>query len=349
MENPPPPTPGEDPSPNPPPGEEEKEKAPGIPPLPFPFFPGRAQPAAPAPAGSPCQKGSCGGKISDQVGQNADQLGKINALLNALDLAAIAAMNAKLDVINTKLGPQIPGEGISGFLKKLAKWMQFDRILNVLTWMNTLHNAYMLSNSLSDTLFSAIDNIIGLFIKDMDGQSIDTKGFFGSKIDEFAARLFGLQNWKEMKTTWKNWSRIYQAAANIANTVRSMIDSLRNITEFIAENTGKIGNALKKFGAIGEKAFPWMPEQVNAQSVWMQRLQNLEEAASGIEMVTSEAVSIKDNLKELTTQKEEFEKSIEELAPKERPNNLSVKEAQDIAKLFSQGAIISEFDKEADE
>ena len=206
----------------------------------------------------------------------------------------------------------------------------------------------MLSSSLSDTLFSIIDNVAKIFFKDLDGQPIDTKGFFGKKIDEFAAGLFGIQNWKEFKTNWKKWNRIYQAAANIANSVRSMIDSLRNISEFIAENTGKIGNALKKFGVIGEKAFPWMPENVNAQSVWVQRLQNLEEAAQGIEMVTSEAVSIKQNIEELTKQKQEFEKSIEDLPSKTRPDNKPTKEAEDINKLFSQGVGITDFDKEPD-
>ncbi|MGD1910789.1 MAG: hypothetical protein ACFB2X_08010 [Rivularia sp. (in: cyanobacteria)] len=264
-------------------------------------------------------------------------------------------MNKKLDLINTKLGPQLPNGGISTFLKafkakfdKFAKWIQLDRILLVLTWVNTLHNAYMLSNSLSDTLFSIIDNLAGIFFKDLDGEPIDTKGFFGKKIDEFAARLFGVQNWKEFKVTWKKWNRIYQAAANIANSVRSMIDSLRNISEFIAENTGKIGNALKKFGVIGEKAFPWMPENVNAQSVWIQRLQNLEEAAQGIEMVTSEAVSIQENIEQLTKQKEEFEKSIEDLPIKERPDNKPIKETEDIKKMFSFGTFFDS-DKEPDE
>ena len=51
-------------------------------------------------------------------------------------------MDAKLNTINTKLGPQIPGGGIGGLLTKFwgrflkfTKWLQVDRILIVLTWI----------------------------------------------------------------------------------------------------------------------------------------------------------------------------------------------------------------------
>ncbi|MBW4572645.1 MAG: hypothetical protein KME31_33120 [Tolypothrix carrinoi HA7290-LM1] len=262
-------------------------------------------------------------------------------LLQGLDLAL-------LKVIDNKLGPQLRG-GISGKLNRFTKWLQLDRVLNILTWINTLHNAYMLSSSLGDTLFSVVDNISKLFFQDEEGIDIDSKSIIGGVIDDVAKNLFGVETWKGMKTTWKQWNRIYQAAANIANSVRSMIDSVRNIAEFTAENTGKIGNALKKFGAIGEKAFKWMPEHVNGRSIWMQRLENLEDAASGLEMVTSEMVSVKDNLKELQDQKKEFEKGIEDLEPKETKDNKPIKDKVDASKTASAGKDISDTDKEADD
>ena len=365
----PPSTPGESPSKSPkeepePQTEDggDKDDPFNIPFLPFPLIPGRAEPKKASPPKSPCQGGSCGEKISNQVASNADKLGQLNALLQGLDLAALAAMNKKLDIIDKKLGPQVPG-GISGFLGKFKKafddflktfgkfmeWLKLDRILIVLTWVNTLHNAYMLSSSLGDTLFSIIDNVVGLFIKDINGKPIDTKGFFGKKIDEFAATIFGVKNWKEAKDAWKKANRIYQAASNIANTVRSMVDSVGNIAGFCAENTGKIGNALKKYGVISEKAFPSMPEQVNTKSIWVQRLENLNEAAESINMVTSEAVSIKDNLKELKEQRDEFKKSIEESPLKENKPNKEVEEKEKESKSVSKGPEINDLDKEADE
>lgn len=311
----------------------------------------------PTPSGPSCDP--CGASILGQTKENGNKLDALNALLNGLSLLDLSEVLKKLNTINSKLGPQIGNEnfGISGYLKKFTSWMKFDRVINILIWINTLHNAYMLSSSLTDTLFSIIDNILSLatsvFLKDVDDNSIDTKEIFGGLIDNFAKSLFGVETWNGMKDTWKKWNRIYQAAANIANTVRSMIDSLRSISEFIAENTGKIGNALKRFGAVGEKAFNWMPEQVNARSIWVQRLENLEDAASGLEMVTSELVSVKDNLKELTDQKKEFEKSIEELEPKEQKDNKPLKDKADKATSASTTpsipAISSDADKEADD
>ena len=128
-----------------------------------------------------------------------------------------------------------------------------------------------------------------------------------------------------------------------------MVDSVGNIAGFCAENTGKIGNALKKFGVIGEKAFPSMPEQVNTKSIWVQRLENLNEAAEGINMVTSEAVSIKDNLEELTKQREEFKKSIEESPKVETKPNKAVEKEEKESKAVSNGPEISNSDKEADQ
>jgi len=122
-------------------------------------------------------------------------------LLNGLDLGL-------LKVIDNKLGKQVPG-GISGKLNRFTKWLQLDRVLNVLTWINTLHNAYMLSSSLGDTLFSVVDNIANLFFKDEENLDIDSKSIIGGAIDDVAKNLFGVETWKGMKTTWKQWNRIY--------------------------------------------------------------------------------------------------------------------------------------------
>jgi len=261
--------------------------------------------------------------------------------LNALQLADLTEVLARL-------GPKLPG-GLSGKLQRFSNWLKVDRLLNIMTWVNTLHNAYMLSSSLSDTLFGIVDNVFNIFFKDDDGQSLDSRSFFGKAIDDFAKGLFGVETWKGIKKTWASWNRIYQAGANIANSVRDMFDSARSVAEWTAENTGKIGNALKRFGAVGEKAFKWMPERVNAQSKWQQRLENIEEAASGLEMITSEVISVQDNLKEIQDQRKEFEKALEDALPKERVDNKKSKEAKEEAKVNSQAKEVIDIDKEADE
>ncbi|NJO61349.1 MAG: hypothetical protein HC836_24770 [Richelia sp. RM2_1_2] len=277
------------------------------------------------------------GSAANTINQNTNNWGK--NLLDKFNAGANAAQLALLQKIDLKMGAQVAG-GLSAAvgknlerINKFAEWLKIDRLLNTLTYVNTLHNAYMLSSSITDTLFGAIDNVANIFFKDMDGVDIDSRKSVSTYFDNMAKALFGVENWKNITTTIKKYNRIYQAGANIVNSVRSMVDSLRNISEFIAENTGKIGNALMKFGAIGENAFAWMPERVNAQSVWVQRLQNLEEAASGIEMITGEILQITENVNEIKKQTDEFNKEI-------RGQSSNIEERENIEKGDSQTSAI---------
>lgn len=283
---------------------------------------------------------------ADTINKNTNQWGK--NLFDKINAGANAAQLALLKVIDKKLGKQIVG-GISGGIvknleriNKFAEWLRIDRVLNILTWVNTTHNAYMLSSSITNTLFGAIDNVANIFFKDINGVNIDSKSAVSSYFDNMAKAVFGVKEWKNITTTIKKYNRIYQTGANIINSVRSIVDSTRNVTEYIAENTGKIGNALMRYGAIAANAFPKLPEQVNAQSIWVQRLNNLEEAASGIEMVTSEVLQITENVNQIKKQTEEFNKSVEDLEPKVRKDNKPVKERDDKEELESQSPFIPE-------
>ena len=232
---------------------------------------------------------------------------------------------------------------MSGAVKNIFENKLVDRALQVATLATTTHNALMLSNNLAQTLFSATDNIlkvVGIKIKDEKGSEIGIQQVVNSLFLNFANSLFGAENVKSMNANFKKANRIYQAGANIVNSVRSIVDSTRNVSEFIAENTGKIGNALMKYGAIAANAFPKLPEQVNAQSIWVQRLNNLEEAASGIEMVTGEVLQITENVKEIKKQTDDFNKGVEELSPKERKDNKPVKEREDKEIAESQSPFI---------
>jgi hypothetical protein len=277
--------------------------------------------------------GGCMNKALNDAGSNIKNNDNRNTgnILDAMNTGANAAQLALLKQIDNKLGPQIPNGGISNFMQNFfarfvgfSRWLHLDRILNVLTWVNTTHNAYMLSSSLGNTLFSIVDNIGDIFFKNQDGNDIDTRSIIGTSIDNFAKSAFGVEEWNGIKTTWKKWNRIYQAGANIINSVRSITDSIRNVGEWTAENTGRIGNALKKFGVVGGDAFKWMPENVNAQSIWIKRLERLEDAASGIEMITGEVLSTTENLNEIQKQTEEFKKGLKGSTPKETEDNEKV-------------------------
>lgn len=302
-----------------------------------------------------CMKGALdknANDINDSINKaNNNLLDQLNALLNGLGLGADGAIMTFLKEITTKLGPQLPNGGISEFLKqfrqKLHKFLGADRLLNLISAWGTIHNAYMLSSSLTDTFFGILDNIFNLLI-DAEGVNIDTREIIGGTVESWIKSLIGVETFTGIKKQWKAFNRIYQSAANIVNTVRTMLDSSREILEWTGENVGKIGNALRKWGAIAENAFPRMPERFNTRSVWIERLENLQDAADGLEMVSSEVLDIKENLEELQQQRDNFKKGLEELSPIIRPNNKPVEEREAKQKAASPAPDLSASDKEAD-
>jgi hypothetical protein len=159
-------------------------------------------------------------------------------LLQGLDLSL-------LGVINAKLGPQVAG-GLSTRLNNLMKWLHLDRALNILIWWQTLHNAYMLSNNLGQTLTSAISNVLAVVgIKDADDNPLDIGKILGKQFDEMAKTALGEKTWGSMKAEWKKYNRIYQAAANLLNSIQSIGQSILSALEIIGSWNAKIGNALR--------------------------------------------------------------------------------------------------------
>jgi uncharacterized protein YoxC len=288
------------------------------------------------------------GNSANTINQNTNQWGR--NLLDKVNAGANATQLALLTKIDNKLGAQISG-GISGAIKNIFQNKLVDRALQVANLTTTMHNALMLSNNLGQTLFSATNNIlnaIGVKIKDEKGSEIGIEQVVSSLFLNFANSLFGAENVAALSANFKKANRIYQSASNIVDSVRSMTDSVKNVAEFTSENIGKIGNALKTYQVIAPDAYKWMPEQINAQSVWMQRLQNLEEAASGIEMVSSEVLSITQNANEIKQQLDEFNKGVEDLPPKERPDNKPVKDVKVIQKTASTFPAVPEIRSDAD-
>lgn len=276
------------------------------------------------------QPGGCTTKALD------DAVGRVNQntndkLKNAGSLADIPELKL-LDIINNKLGDQVPG-GISGFLGRFAKSIHLDKILNALTLITTLHNAAMLSRNLASTLGEVTAQALSVIgLKDENDSPIDINGILSKQINEFVENLIGKEVWTGVKVAWNKASTIIASASQIVYTVRSMFDSAREVTEWIANNTGKIGNALKRFRVVGENAYPHMSENVTHQNAWMLKIQkyregvdNLDDAASSLQGVLGEVGSIQSEFKELNEQKQKFDKAITDATPKTTPDNTPVK------------------------
>jgi hypothetical protein len=167
----------------------------------------------------------------------------------------------------------------------------------------------------------------------------------------------GEQVWNGTKENWTKANRILTSASQIVWTIRNIGDSARAVAEWTAENTGKIGNALKKWGVVGERAYPYMAENVTARTAFQKRLDdfragvdNLEDAASSLQSVAGESISIMDEAQQLKTQWDEFGNHIKAAEPKQRDDNNPVKNSVTASKTVSEAKDVVSSDLEkADE
>ena len=278
-------------------------------------------------------------KLTGQGNNLQNLFNTFNTAFQALDLSLLL-------VINRKLGPELVG-GISGFLgrmlsrlNKIADWMHLDRLLNILIWWQTLHNAYMLSNDLGQTLFSAISNVMAAIgFKDAEGNALNLSDILGKQIDELAQGVLGVTAWAGIKAEWKRLNRIYQAAANLLWSLQSIGQSIINAVEVVGGWVASIGNALRKFGTIGEKAFGWMNQSPNFDNKFFTGLENAQNVISQIDSVASEVLSVQQTVIQIGEQKKELEKALGEVGDAKQgtppPEAAKQKEAGEAAKTAS--------------
>ncbi|OUC15640.1 MAG: hypothetical protein B0A82_05805 [Alkalinema sp. CACIAM 70d] len=244
---------------------------------------------------------------------------------------------------------------IKAGVDRLEKSARIRGILQTVELITTLHNAAMLSRNLASTLGDATSTVltaVGRLTGFVDAeQAIDVNQILQETTDEFMKRALGDDVWNGTKQNWIKANRIISTASNIVWSVRSMADSAQQIAEWTAENTGRIGNALKRFGVVGERAYPWMAERVNAQTVWQQKfqrvrdnLENLDDAASSLTSVAGEVINIQDEFQQLNQQKADFQKALEDAQPKPPTENKPNKDAADATKAASAGKDITDTD-----
>lgn len=279
-----------------------------------PVAPGDGPPVK-GPPESPCKSG-CGAALANQLNGIDSKLAAANA---AGQDAALAAILAKLAVIDAKLGLQAVG-GLSGFLAnfregfdKLAKWLQLDRALAVMTFAISFHNAYMLSNQLSQTLFSMISNVLAAIgLKDHEGNPLQIGSVIGKSLEGLAASMLGAATVDGIKAEWKKYNRIYQAAANVLWSLQSITSSITAGLEVVGSYVGKIGNALQKWRVIGEKAYGWMNPQPNFQNRFFTALETTQNVVSQIDQVATEVLSVETTIENIGKQTADIQKALKE-------------------------------------
>ncbi len=126
-----------------------------------------------------------------------------------------------------------------------------------------------------------------------------------------------------------------------------------NGLEITAGRIGKIGNALRKAGEVSENAYAWMNPQPKFNRV-TQFLENLQNGASTIQMVTQAPLDIINAVTETTNASTEFVKALKE---DDKPANKGtnddepqqLKATESAGKLVSASLTLADLDFEEDE
>ncbi|PSB05762.1 hypothetical protein C7B62_24500 [Pleurocapsa sp. CCALA 161] len=240
----------------------------------------------------------------------------LNAKLAGLDLLQGTAILGYVKNTNEAVRHTTYGlEAVQGFADKAWKATHADKILNGITTALVLHNAVMLSNNLGQTIGDAASSVLNAIgIKDSNDQPFDVNTVIKAKMTELISSVIGSENYAALTAKIAAANRIYQSTANVLDLTRSLFDSARNVAELTAENTGKIGNALRDAGAVYEDAYDLMQEKVNPQNQAQRRLEglsntlgNLAEGASAIAEISSEVVETRENITQLKAERKQLE------------------------------------------
>jgi hypothetical protein len=296
------------------------------------------------------QPGGCPGGTPDRFNRLDNLLNGVGTALNGVNSVALETIGRTVTRIDEKLGTALPG-GLSKWVGNIADLANKSQILNVLTYISVLHNAYFLSNSLSQTLFSAVGNsLAALGLKDTTtdpaGAPWDVGKIVGTWTETFFKSVFGVATVDGIKADWKKYSRIYQAAAQVMYSLQSIGNSILGALEVVGSHVAQIGNAIQKFRVVGEKAYSWMNPTPFFQNRFFTGLQATQEVVSQIDQVASETLSIQQTITELGKNKDDLVKSLgQEENSKQAaatPEAAKVKKAADEAKTNSLSPAIPE-------
>jgi Collagen triple helix repeat (20 copies) len=309
--------------------------------------------ATSAAAAGACQSskpGGCPGGSADQIKGLDGIMSGLSTAFGAVNNQILAPMSRTLNEVNSKLGAPIAG-GLSKWIGNIADLANKSQVLNILTYISTLHNAYFLSNALSQTLFSAISNsLAALGLKDTStdpaGQPLNVGKIVQDYTEGFFKGIFGVATVNGIKADWKKYSRIYQAAAQVMYSVQSIGHSILGALEVVGSHVSKIGNALQKFRVVGEKAYAWMNPTPSFQNRFFTGLQATQEVVSQVDQVASETLSIQQTITELGKNKDDLVKSLGQTTDSKQatatPEAAGIKKAADEAKAASKSPAIPE-------
>jgi hypothetical protein len=255
------------------------------------------------------KEGTCDALQSPQCTQGMEDRIKnpINQNIDA-KTAALGANQAAQDVaLGNIIATQATHTGFFGKILSVLNNTVIDRTLAVMNLATNIHNAALLTRDIGETLGSVVDNVISLTplrFTNSEGSQVQFTDFVGSNFRAFMISVLGAERYVELTLNWQKASMILNSAAQVLNTTQSMLDPISSAVEYGMENVSKIGNSLKEDGVVSENAYPAMDETIRARRVnrferLNDTLEGAENIASNLSSVTSSAVSVKEDWKQL--------------------------------------------------
>jgi methyl-accepting chemotaxis protein len=251
--------------------------------------------------------------------------------------------------VNDKMGDKIP-KGLSGWMLRFTGWAIVDRVINFLTFATTVHNAQQLSSNIFVTLISAMQNVINLFeIRDSEQNLYDLSSIIGTSLTNFNKAIIGEENYNNFVKEWAKYNRTYQAAGNLFSSLLNVGDTVAQALQVVSSQTGKIGNALRAWGVVSDKAYSWMNPNPNFSNPLLTKLTSLEETASMVENVSQQPLNVKSSVEEVVEARKELDASLEQKdgskQGREFPEAKKEKEKRDGDKNESEGKEVDPSEK----
>lgn len=208
---------------------------------------------------------------------------------------------------------------IQTFASTAWKATRADKILAGVSMALTVHNAMMLSNNLLLTMSEATNMALdALGIRDETDAPINFGALVKDKIAAVLTSILGAEQYALLTARIAKANRIYQASVNVLDTTQSLFDSARSVAELTAENTGKIGNALRESGAVYEDAYEEFAERINPQNRAQRNLEKFRGSIEGvsevfetIEGISSNVVEFQETANQLKEEKEEWKTELD--------------------------------------
>ena len=262
-----------------------------------------------------------GQQISDAATNSAANKGALERLLGLFGDGASLANLALIPKVLTKL-------------TKFVDWSVGDRVIGMMSMVASVHNAFMLSNNVGQTLFSIFDNLgnTGKLIINPEGDAnIDSKQWVTHNMDSLFNTMLGAERWTSIKAAYKAANNIFNTSANLYNNLRSIHNDSQELLNMVRRDTAELGNALVEEGLISEDNWEARDPKIKIKSKSLARLANLTDNISALDDKLQAIETMTSTLLNITQTAKEIKDNITDLNKELGDANGKFKEARDKA------------------